>query len=208
MPALFARPGAAARRYSAQDIQALPVMSNPQPCPNPGLRKTARRRVLLLMAACVLARPAFADEVPAAEVKRIQAVIADQLAAFAADDARRAFGHASPALQRQFGDAQRFMTMVRTSYPVVYRPASVAFLRPELIQGQATQSLHLTDAQGARWLAVYVMERGPAGAPWRIGGCTVVPASGRTARLESPSPRPSPAGREREPAGAISTARA
>ena len=70
------------------------------------------------------------------------------------------------------------------------------------------EGVHLTDAQGARWLAVYVMERGAAGAPWRIGGCTVLPASGRMAFLPSPSPQPSPAVRAREPSGATSTARA
>ena len=157
-------------------------MSKPEPRPNPGLRQPSRRRALLLIAAFGLAGTAFADEVPAAEARRIQAVISDQLAAFAADDARRAFAHASPALQRQFGDAERFLAMVRTAYPVVYRPASVAFLRPELTDGQWTQGLHLTDGQGARWLAVYVMERGATGKPWRIAGCTVVPAPGRVAR--------------------------
>ena len=157
-------------------------MSNPERHPNPVLHRPLKRRALLLIAAFGLAATAGADEVPAAEAKRIQAVITDQLAAFAADDARRAFAHASAALQRQFGDAERFLAMVRTAYPVVYRPASVAFLRPELTDGQWTQGLHLTDAQGARWLAVYVMERAAAGKPWRIAGCTVVPAPGRVAR--------------------------
>ncbi len=156
-------------------------MSSPDSAPAGGSGRRATRRALLLAGACVLFGPAFADEVSAADARRIQAVIADQLAAFAADDARRAFGHASPALQRHFGDAGRFMAMVRSAYPVVYRPASVAFLRPERSQGQWTQGVHLTDGQGARWLAVYVMERRAAGAAWRIGGCTVVPATGRTA---------------------------
>lgn len=128
--------------------------------------------------------PARADEVAPADTKRIQAVVSDQLAAFAADDAARAFGHASAALQRQLGgSAERFMAMERSAYPVVYRPASVAFLRPERIAGQWTQGVHLTDAQGERWLAVYVMERAAPGQPWRIGGCTLVPATGRTAAL-------------------------
>ena len=167
-------------------------MSNSAPHPHPDLRPPSRRRalVLLLIAACGLAGTSFADEVPAAEARRIQAVITDQLAAFAADDARRAFAHASAALQRQFGDAERFLAMVRTAYPVVYRPATVAFLRPELTDGQWTQGLHLTDARGARWLAVYVMERGATGKPWRIAGCTVVPAPGRVARAVVTSTAP------------------
>lgn len=140
-----------------------------------------RRRVLFVCAAATLLPLARADEVAPAEARRIQAVIADQLAAFRADDAPRAYRHATAALQRQFGSAERFLAMVRATYPVVYRPASVAFLLPERTAGQWTQGLHLTDAQGARWLAVYVMEREP-GKPWRIAGCTLVPAPGRVAR--------------------------
>ena len=127
--------------------------------------------------------PARADEVAPADTKRIQAVVRDQLAAFAADDAKRAFGFASDALQRHFGSADRFMAMVRTSYPVVVRPASVAFLRPELVDGQWTQGVHLTDDAGVRWLAVYLMERGAKGKAWRIGGCTLLPAPGLVAGI-------------------------
>ena len=138
----------------------------------------------LLAGAAGLVVPARADDVAPADTKRIQAVIRDQLAAFAASDAKRAFGFASDALQRQFGSADRFMAMVRSSYPVVVRPASVAFLRPELVDGQWTQGVHLTDDAGVRWLAVYLMERGANGKAWRIGGCTLVPSSGQSARAQ------------------------
>ena len=139
------------------------------------------RRSLIVVCLASAAPWARADEVAPTDAKRMQAIVRDQLAAFAADDAKRAFGFASVALQRQFGSADRFMAMVRTSYPVVVRPAAVAFLRPELLDGQWTQGVHLTDDAGVRWLAVYRMERSADGKAWRIGGCTLVPASGRTA---------------------------
>ncbi|MEO6409743.1 MAG: DUF4864 domain-containing protein [Burkholderiaceae bacterium] len=139
------------------------------------------RRSLIVFGLTSASPMAQAEEVAPADAKRIQAIVRDQLAAFAADDAKRAFGFASVALQRQFGSADRFMAMVRSAYPVVIRPASVAFLRPELVEGQWTQGVHLTDNAGARWLAVYRMERGAGGKLWRIGGCTLVPASGHIA---------------------------
>jgi hypothetical protein len=153
--------------------------------PRPTRSASATRRAWLLRAACV-ALAGAASHVPAAEVapadaKRIRAVIEDQLAAFAADDAARAFGHASASLQRRFGSADRFLAMVRSAYPVVHRPAAVAFLRPELVDGQWNQGVHLTDARGERWLAVYVMERQPDRRHWRIASCTLVPAPGQTA---------------------------
>jgi hypothetical protein len=69
------------------------------------------------------------------------------------------------------------MAMVRGSYPVVYRPSAVVFLHPAGA-GQLVQGVHLTDASGALWLAVYSLER-QADDSWRISGCTVQPSAGR-----------------------------
>src|ERR1700754_3285833 len=81
---------------------------------------------LMLLLALVLmpwaAGPAQAAEVSAADAKAARAVIEGQLAALAADDAKRAFGFAAPELREYFGTPENFIEMVRTSYPVVYRP--------------------------------------------------------------------------------------
>jgi hypothetical protein len=77
-----------------------------------------------------------------------------------------------------FGTPDRFMEMVRTGYPVVYRPASVVFLDPQSVEGQLLQGVHLTDASGVLWLAVYRLERQPDNS-WRIAGCDVQPSSGK-----------------------------
>jgi Domain of unknown function (DUF4864) len=98
--------------------------------------------------------------------------------AFAADDAKRAFSYAAPAIREMFGTPDRFMEMVRAGYPVVYRPTSVVFLNPEWVEGQLVQGVHLTDASGALWLAVYRLERQPDKS-WRISGCDVQPSSGK-----------------------------
>ena len=121
---------------------------------------------------------AHAAGVSAADEKAIRAVVQAQLDAFAADDANRAFSFAAPSIREMFGTADRFMAMVRTGYPVVYRPASVAFLKPELIDGEVIQGVRMTDANGASWLAVYQMQRQPDKS-WRIGGCQVVPSQER-----------------------------
>jgi hypothetical protein len=77
-----------------------------------------------------------------------------------------------------FGSPERFMAMVRDSYPVVYRPSAVVFLHPAWVQGQLVQGVHLTDASGALWLAVYQLERQPDKS-WRISGCKVQPSAGK-----------------------------
>jgi hypothetical protein len=121
---------------------------------------------------------AFADDVPAALAVKARAVVQAQLDAFAADDARRAFLLASPSARRQLGSPDNFINLVRKRYAVVYRPASVAFLKPQLIDGAVVLGVQMTDTQGAAWLATYTLERQPDGL-FLIEGCELVENEGR-----------------------------
>lgn len=125
-----------------------------------------------------LSAPARAELVSVADTKAVRVVVEAQLAAFAADDAKRAFSYAAPSIREMFGTPERFVAMVRAGYPVVYRPASVNFLVPVWVEGQLVQGVHLTDAEGTLWLAVYRLERQPDKS-WRISGCDVQPAQGK-----------------------------
>jgi hypothetical protein len=102
----------------------------------------------------------------------VRDVIEAQLDAFRRDDAQRAFSLAAPTIRSQFGTAENFMEMVRSSYAVVYRPSSVKFETFEIIDDQVVQPVHLADADGQAWLAFYVMQRQPNG-DWRIAGCQI-----------------------------------
>ena len=126
----------------------------------------------------LLPSAARAEPVSAADTRAVRAVVEAQLAAFAQDDGPLAFSYAAPSIREMFGNADRFMAMVRTSYPVVYRPAAVVFLHPQWVQGRMVQGVHLTDAGGTLWLALYQLER-QADQSWRISACTIQPSSGR-----------------------------
>jgi len=132
----------------------------------------------LVMLALWWAAVAQAAEVSAADAKAARAVIEGQLAALAADDAKRAFGYATPALREQFGTPENFIEMVRTSYPVVYRPASVAFLKPQWFERELVQGVHMSDGHGVLWLALYRLQR-QKDRSWRISACQLVQAEGR-----------------------------
>ena len=121
---------------------------------------------------------AFADDVPDALAVKARAVVQAQLDAFAADDARRAFLLASPGARRHLGSPDNFINLVRKRYAVVYRPASVAFLKPQLIDGVVVLGVQMTDTQGAAWLATYTLERQPDGL-FLIEGCELVENEGR-----------------------------
>jgi hypothetical protein len=135
---------------------------------------------LRLLAAMLLAfsLSAHADGVSKADAQKIRAVIQAQLAAFAADDAKRAFSYAAPGIRDMFGTPEHFMAMVREGYPVVYRPASVGFLTPQRLDQAVIQAVEMADANGVLWVAVYRLERQRNGV-WQISGCEVVPSDGK-----------------------------
>jgi hypothetical protein len=127
--------------------------------------------------------PAFVagatHDVSAADAKAVRALIEAQLAAFAADDAEKAFSYAAPSIRTMFVSAERFMAMVREGYPVVYRPASVAFMKPEWADDKLIQRVQMADASGAPWMVVYELERQPDRS-WRIAACVAARGEGRS----------------------------
>ena len=124
--------------------------------------------------------PAYAEALSPKDEKAVQTVVQSQLAAFASDDADKAFSYAAPELRKTFGTSGAFMSMVKNSYPVVYRPASVAFLKPESSGDDVVQRVQMLDASGASWLAVYSLQR-QKDKTWRISGCALVENKGRIA---------------------------
>ena len=89
------------------------------------------RRSVIALAGCLLADAARAAVVSQAQASQARSVVQAQLDAFAADDSLRAFLLGTDALRKRFGSPDRFIAMVRRGYPVVYRPAAVAFLKPQ-----------------------------------------------------------------------------
>lgn len=136
---------------------------------------TAFLRALLLALAPLVATAQ--DAVPAADAQAVRAVIEAQLDAFRRDDAARAFSLATPGIRQAFGSAENFIAMVRGSYAAVYRPKSVAFDAPLVIDGELIQPVRLTDAEGRAWLALYPMQRQPDGS-WRTNGCQLARLAG------------------------------
>jgi Domain of unknown function (DUF4864) len=113
-------------------------------------------------------------EVSANDVRAVRAVVEAQLKALAAEQSAQAFSYASPAIRSQFHDAAKFAEMVRRSYPMLIRPASISFMRPEANEGAITQAVQFRDREGNFWRAVYELQRQPDKS-WRINGCAVAP---------------------------------
>ena len=133
--------------------------------------------VLLLL---LTAAPAKAEGLAASDQAAIAAVIRDQIAAFRVDDAKRAFGYASPAIQAKFGTPEEFLDMVRSGYVQVYRAREVSFREIALEQGVPVQAVEIRGADGTGVLALYFMERQPDGS-WKIHGVIIAELPARMA---------------------------
>ncbi|MHB8268515.1 DUF4864 domain-containing protein [Bradyrhizobium sp.] len=130
-------------------------------------------RALVLLAAFLisLAAPACAaDDVAAA-----QSVIRSQEQAFSRDDPAAAYSYAAPAIQGIFPDAETFMAMVRNSYAPVYRHKSFEFGEARTADGKIAQRVHIIDADGVPWEALYTLELQPDGS-LKITGCMLLKA--------------------------------
>lgn len=114
-----------------------------------------------------------------ADETAIQAVISSQIEAFLADDFTTAFTYASPTIKNIFRTPERFGTMVREGYPMVWRPAEVNFLAMEERGGRLFQTVMMRDGAGALHVLEYEMIETPEG--WQIDGVRMIRDNGGTA---------------------------
>jgi hypothetical protein len=163
-----------------------------------GLRICRNRRVLgyfrqaavFFVLALMMAGPAAGG--PEHELRQgIINVIRDQLAAFQRDDGRAAFAYTSPDMQDQFGSADAYLAKIAAAYKAVYRPKSVIFLNLAYSRGRLVQRVLLVGPDGGPVVALFPMIRMDDGS-WRIDGCVLVPATGKSASTEPPEPAPFP----------------
>jgi hypothetical protein len=118
-----------------------------------------------------LASPAFAAD----EVATAQAIIRSQVEAFGRDDAVAAYSYAAPGIHEMFPQADIFLSMVQRSYAPVYRHKSFEFGEARASDGKIAQRVHIVDADGVPWEALYTLEQEPDGS-LKISGCMLIKA--------------------------------
>jgi hypothetical protein len=109
------------------------------------------------------------------DVATAQSVISSQAEAFSRDDAAAAYSYAAPAIREKFPQADIFMFMVQNSYAPVYRHKSFEFGEARVEDGQVAQRVHIVDANGEAWEALYTLERQADGS-LKIIGCVLLRA--------------------------------
>ena len=130
-----------------------------------------RAIALLLFALLASVAPAFAAD----GVASAQGAIRAQEQAFSRDDATAAYSYAAPAIRKLFPSPDVFMAMVQRSYAPVYRHRSFEFGEARTEGGLVAQRVHIIDANGEAWEALYTLEQQDDGS-FRITGCTLLKA--------------------------------
>ena len=130
-----------------------------------------RAIALLAVVLLGLAAPACAGD----DVAAAQSVIRSQAEAFSRDDAAAAYSYAAPAIHDMFPQADTFMAMVQRSYAPVYRHQGFEFGEARVEGGWIAQRVHVIDANGEAWEALYTLEQQPDGS-FKITGCSLLKA--------------------------------
>ena len=130
------------------------------------------RAFLLLLAFLIgLAAPVRAAD----DVATAQAIIRSQVEALGRDDAATAYSYAAPEIQGLFPQPDIFLGMVQRSYTPVYRHKSFEFGEARAAGGKIVQQVHIVDADGMPWEALYTLEEQPDGSV-KIIGCVLLKA--------------------------------
>jgi uncharacterized protein DUF4864 len=129
------------------------------------------------MRAVALLLIAFLAFVPVAgagdDVAAAQNVIRSQEQAFSRDDAAAAYSFAAPTIRQLFPRAEIFMDMVQNSYAPVYRHKSFEFGEARTEGNWVAQRVHIVDANGEPWEALYTLEQQSDGS-FKITGCSLL----------------------------------
>jgi hypothetical protein len=133
-------------------------------------RGFAMRVLLVLIFALLAGASARADDVATA-----QDIIRAQEQAFGRDDARAAYSYAAPAIREIFPAPDIFMSMVQNGYPPVYRHKSFEFGDSKSEGSRIAQHVHIIDANGEAWEALYTLEQQADGS-YKITGCSLLKA--------------------------------
>ncbi len=130
-------------------------------------------RVLILLLACLanFSASALAGD----DAASAQGVIRAQEQAFGRDDAATAYSYAAPAIREIFPKPEIFMEMVQRAYGPVYRHKSFEFGETKAQGGLIAQRVHIIDANGEAWEALYTLETEGDGS-LKITGCTLLKA--------------------------------
>lgn len=120
-----------------------------------------------------LSSAAAVEEIPVADAVAIHEAVQSQLDALSNDDAAGAFELATPEKRLLIGSPDNFLRLIKEQYNPIYRYQRVLFSKPQIIDGDAIQMVHVTDGDSHVWLAIFWMQQ-EKDRSWKIDGCQLL----------------------------------
>ena len=71
------------------------------------------------------------------------------------------------------GTPTNFLRLIKEQYNPLYRHRAAIFQTPEVIDGDAIQTVRITDSDGTVWVAVFWMQQ-EQDSSWKIDGCELL----------------------------------
>lgn len=133
------------------------------------------RTILLLFALLTVPTLLLPTLAAADDGSAAQRAIRQQEQALARDDSAAAYGQASPEIQAMYPSPEIFMTMVQQNFAPVYRHKSFEFEDVPADSGAMAQRVHIIDANGDAWEALYTLETQADGSV-KITSCRLLKA--------------------------------
>jgi hypothetical protein len=130
-------------------------------------------RALVLLVAFLISSTVIAGA--GEDIAAGQSIIRSQEEAFSRDDAAAAYTFAAPSIRSWYRTPETFMYMVRNGYAPVYRHRSFEFGEATILDGKIMQQVHIIDADGVAWEALYTLEPQSDGT-LKISACVLTKA--------------------------------
>jgi hypothetical protein len=111
------------------------------------------------------------------DLETAQFIIRAQEQAIIKDDSATAYSFAGPPITSMYRSAAIFMYMVQEGYAPIYRHKSFELGEAKPLDDKISQEVHIVDADGIAWEALYVLEKQTDGS-WKIVSCVLSKAVG------------------------------
>ena len=111
-------------------------------------------------------------------MKEVRNTISSQIQAFKENNIKKAYRFAAPNIQAQFPNPDVFGLMVRSGYPVIWRPKSFKFTKFQDLGNKSIQRVLFQSYNGSLEIYDYILEKYDD--LWKIAGVLTINLAGET----------------------------
>ena len=140
-------------------------------------KKNIKITCVVLFLINLLRAVVFADE-GRSVMEEVHYTISSQIDAFKKNDVNEAYTFAAPNIQAQFPNPDTFGLMVKSGYPIIWKPKSFKFVKFKDLGDKCIQRVLFQSYEGSLETYDYILEKNNN--LWRIAGVLTIKSAGET----------------------------